>query len=249
MTKANIHQTQKHKPAATKWTHRRMRILNDICFGLWALSSKRKSYSNSLRSTVILQSSSCSLYRQGELDQTLAQNCWIWIFESKNLLMQQIVTIFWMSVFYSFTGKQGKSSSFFCFEANSHLVPLWPTQHKRHLPIPVTWWLGLTNINYVLCWIWPESLCVDERQGVEARIFIPSKAASAKQKTQFWDSKNWTSIFLYLLRSWSWRLFLLIQLSSYHLRSFWLACSNFTFPESSTHFNPSLSSCLVQIKP
>ena len=36
-TKTNIHQTQKHTPAATKWTHRRMRILNDICFGLWAV--------------------------------------------------------------------------------------------------------------------------------------------------------------------------------------------------------------------
>ena len=33
-TETNIHQTQKHKPAATKWTHIRMRILNDICFGL-----------------------------------------------------------------------------------------------------------------------------------------------------------------------------------------------------------------------
>ena len=36
-TEAIIHETQKHKPAATKWTHRRMRILNDICFGLWAV--------------------------------------------------------------------------------------------------------------------------------------------------------------------------------------------------------------------
>ena len=98
------------------------------------------------------------------------------------------------------TGRQSKSSCFFCFEANGHLVPLWPAQYNRHLPkgwevmqsssIPGDWVTTSTTLFQIL----PESLSVNERQGVEARRLVTPQVHLLRDSRVFCFQSQQSSI-------------------------------------------------------